>query len=80
MRLLPVHPLYLHAKLIVGQKLAYIGSQNLTETSLEKNRELGLLLQGSVVKQLQQKFNQDWSSAGGGGGILSKVKRFFQRI
>lgn len=62
-RLLPVKPIYLHAKLIVGSKLAYIGSENLTETSLEKNRELGLLLNGRDVTELQDQFDKDWAAA-----------------
>lgn len=64
-RLLPVHPVYLHAKLIVGPKLAYIGSENLTETSLERNREVGLLLDGKDVAVLQSQFNTDWKMAEG---------------
>lgn len=62
-RLLPVKPIYLHAKLIVGNGLAYIGSENLTETSLEKNRELGLLLNGSDIAPLENQFNKDWAMA-----------------
>lgn len=60
-RLMPVKPIYLHAKLIVGPEMAYIGSENLTETSLEKNRELGLMLNGSDIPKLQAQFNHDWS-------------------
>ncbi len=60
-RLMPKKPIYLHAKLIVGNAIAYIGSENLTETSLEKNRELGLLLNGRDIAPLQTQFNQDWS-------------------
>jgi phosphatidylserine/phosphatidylglycerophosphate/cardiolipin synthase-like enzyme len=33
-RVLPKSPLYLHAKLIVGQTSAYVGSQNFSETCL----------------------------------------------
>lgn len=62
-RLLPVKPIYLHAKLIVGSTLAYLGSENLTQTSLEKNRELGLLLNGNDLAPLQNQFNQDWAAA-----------------
>ncbi|MDD2753846.1 MAG: phospholipase D-like domain-containing protein [Candidatus Portnoybacteria bacterium] len=62
-RLLPVKPIYLHAKLIVGKSLAYIGSENLTKTSLEANRECGVLLNGSDIPKLQNQFNQDWAAA-----------------
>lgn len=62
-RLLPIHPVYLHAKLIVGPEMAYIGSENLTQTSLENNREVGLLLNGRDVTALQDQFDKDWSAA-----------------
>lgn len=80
-RLMPVKPLYLHAKLIVGRALAYIGSENLTETSLEKNRELGLLLNGKSILQLQAQFDQDWVMAGGRTqGLIAKARRYFQHF
>ncbi|WP_414041499.1 phospholipase D-like domain-containing protein [Acidithiobacillus sp. M4-SHS-6] len=62
-RLLPVKPIYLHAKLVLSQRLAYIGSENLDRTSLEVNRELGLLLNGSDIGKLQAQFNKDWAAA-----------------
>ncbi|WP_075322438.1 phospholipase D-like domain-containing protein [Acidithiobacillus albertensis] len=62
-RLLPVKPIYLHAKLVLGNSLAYIGSENLTQTSLEINREVGLLLNGSDISKLQAQFNRDWARA-----------------
>ncbi|MDA8152338.1 MAG: phospholipase D-like domain-containing protein [Acidithiobacillus sp.] len=62
-RLLPVKPTYLHGKLVVGNALAYIGSENLTQTSLESNRELGVLLNGADIGQLQVQFQQDWRAA-----------------
>jgi len=62
-RLLPVKPIYLHAKMVVGNTLSYIGSENLTRTSLERNREMGLLLNGSDIGKLQTQFNKDWRAA-----------------
>lgn len=62
-RLMPVKPVYLHAKLILGKTSAYIGSENLTQTSLEVNREVGLLLNGSDIPKLQAQFNRDWARA-----------------
>ena len=62
-RLLPVKPIYVHSKLVVGKSIAYIGSENLTRTSLERNREIGLLLNGRDIAKLQAQFNKDWRSA-----------------
>jgi phosphatidylserine/phosphatidylglycerophosphate/cardiolipin synthase-like enzyme len=57
--------LYMHAKIIVvdGQK-AFIGSQNISAQSLDKNRELGILVADqSVLHTLQQTFQQDWGDS-----------------
>ena len=63
-RLLPVKPIYMHAKMIVGGRLAFIGSENFTQTSLEANREMGVLLNGSELSKLQAQFDRDWGRAG----------------
>jgi phosphatidylserine/phosphatidylglycerophosphate/cardiolipin synthase-like enzyme len=63
-RLMPVKPIYQHSKMIVGGSLAFIGSENFTQTSLNINREVGLLLNGSDLGKLQEQFNRDWSRAG----------------
>ncbi len=62
-RLLPVKPIYMHAKMIVGGRLAFIGSENFTQTSLA-NREMGVLLNGSELSKLQAQFDRDWGRAG----------------
>ncbi len=52
-----------HAKVIVvdGQR-AFVGSQNLTATSLDQNREVGIVTDDpSVLRQLRQTFAADWS-------------------
>ncbi len=57
--------LYMHAKIIVvdGRK-AFIGSENISTQSLDKNRELGILIaDGNVLNTLQQTFRQDWSDS-----------------
>ena len=63
-RLLSKKPLYMHAKMIAGKSLAFIGSENFTQTSLENNREMGLLLNGSDIGKLQAQFDKDWARAG----------------
>ena len=64
-RLMPKRPIYMHAKTIVGGQRAFIGSENFTPTSLEKNREMGLLLNGSDIGTLHAQFNRDWARANG---------------
>ncbi|WP_308389005.1 phospholipase D-like domain-containing protein [Acidithiobacillus sp. AMEEHan] len=59
-RFLPSKPLYLHAKMIVGTNLAFVGSENFSQTSLEDNREMGVLLRSAAVSTLQQQFDADW--------------------
>jgi phosphatidylserine/phosphatidylglycerophosphate/cardiolipin synthase-like enzyme len=57
--------LYMHAKIIVadGSK-AFVGSENISTASLEKNRELGIILTDStVINKLQQTFQQDWNDS-----------------
>ena len=57
--------LYMHAKIIVvdGRK-AFVGSENISTQSLDKNRELGIIVADSgVLNTLQQTFQQDWSDS-----------------
>lgn len=59
------HHLYMHAKIIVvdGQE-AFVGSENISTQSLDKNRELGLLISDStVLSTLQQTFQTDWDQS-----------------
>jgi phosphatidylserine/phosphatidylglycerophosphate/cardiolipin synthase-like enzyme len=54
--------LVIHAKVvIVDQKKALLGSINFTQASLEKNRELSVVVSDpQVVKQLSEVFEKDW--------------------
>jgi cardiolipin synthase len=57
--------LYMHAKMIVvdGQK-AFVGSENISTASLDKNRELGIIVSDqNVLNTLQQTFQQDWGDS-----------------
>ncbi len=57
--------LYMHAKIIVidGQK-AFVGSENISAQSLDKNRELGIIVADSAVLNiLQHTFQQDWGDS-----------------
>jgi phosphatidylserine/phosphatidylglycerophosphate/cardiolipin synthase-like enzyme len=57
--------LYMHAKLIVADgQIAFVGSENISTASLERNRELGLLLADqNVLNRLEQTFQQDWGDS-----------------
>jgi len=56
------HHLYMHAKIIIADgQLAFVGSENISTQSLDKNRELGILISDpTVLNTLQQTFQQDW--------------------
>ena len=64
-RLMPKSPIYIHSKIIVSNSEAFMGSENFTQTSLEANREMGLLLNGSDIGKLQAQFSRDWERANG---------------
>lgn len=51
------HP-YLHTKLIVGNDMGFLGSENFSWTSLHKNREIGLVL-GGGLRPLQEQCAHD---------------------
>lgn len=57
--------LYVHAKLIVADGArAYVGSQNLSATSLDLNRELGIILDDPVsLARLERTFDIDFRTA-----------------
>jgi phosphatidylserine/phosphatidylglycerophosphate/cardiolipin synthase-like enzyme len=57
--------LYIHAKMIVADgKLAFVGSENFSTTSLDDNRELGVLVTDSqILSTLQQTFQSDWAAS-----------------
>jgi len=57
--------LYIHAKLIVADgERAFIGSQNLSATSLDQNRELGIIVDDPVnLARLSQTFAIDFRAA-----------------
>jgi cardiolipin synthase len=54
---------YLHAKLIVADGgLAFVGSQNFSPTSLDQNREVGVLIaDAAALHLLNDTFGRDWA-------------------
>jgi phosphatidylserine/phosphatidylglycerophosphate/cardiolipin synthase-like enzyme len=54
----------MHAKMIVGTKAGFIGSQNFSITSINYNREVGVIMSGRENMQiLDQEFSADYSAA-----------------
>ncbi len=53
------HP-YIHAKLIAGPGSAFIGSENLSPSSLDRNREVGLILHGDDARTLFVQCRRDF--------------------
>ncbi len=60
-----ISTVYMHAKMMLADgERAFIGSENFSATSLDDNRELGLLIaDSSVIGTLNQTFQQDWGDA-----------------
>ena len=57
--------LYIHAKLIVADNgRAFVGSQNISATSLDQNRELGIIIDDPVgLARLTRTFNLDFAAS-----------------
>ncbi len=55
---------YLHAKLIVADGVVFVGSENMSLTSLTKNREVGaLVFEPAAAAVINTQFESDWSTA-----------------
>ncbi|EKD24956.1 MAG: phospholipase D/transphosphatidylase [uncultured bacterium (gcode 4)] len=56
---------YNHTKMIlIDHKILLLGSMNLSATSLDKNREIGIiLLDTSIIKTFSDQFTQDWTAS-----------------
>ena len=57
--------LYIHAKIIImDEQKAYVGSENFSSTSLDKNRELGMLIaESTIIQSLEASFMTDYATA-----------------
>jgi phosphatidylserine/phosphatidylglycerophosphate/cardiolipin synthase-like enzyme len=56
--------LYIHAKvIIIDRKAAFIGSINFSKYSIDRNRELGIIVMDpEIIRRLEDVFNRDWDS------------------
>jgi phosphatidylserine/phosphatidylglycerophosphate/cardiolipin synthase-like enzyme len=53
----------LHAKLVVADGVAHVGSQNMSWTSLEKNREVGIFVtEPAPAAAIVEQFDEDWAA------------------
>jgi phosphatidylserine/phosphatidylglycerophosphate/cardiolipin synthase-like enzyme len=61
-----ITPLYMHGKQVIADgQLAFVGSENLTNTSLTQNRELGTLFTDpAMITRLQSVFTSDFTTPG----------------
>ncbi len=63
-KFMPASELYMHAKMIAGRHHAFIGSENFSDSSLNKNREVGLRIEKwSLRRKLRKRFRNDWKMA-----------------
>jgi phosphatidylserine/phosphatidylglycerophosphate/cardiolipin synthase-like enzyme len=67
----------LHIRAIIRDgKRAFMGSQSLRRLELEKRREVGVIINDdSVVRQMQQIFEDDWGQTDSGRKKLKKEKK-----
>ena len=65
---------YIHAKLITADgSEAFVGSENFSPTSLDRNRELGILVNDSnIIRVLSSTFDADWNA---GNQTLSNLSK-----
>ena len=60
----PPNTFYLHAKLLIADQVAFVGSENMSYTSLTRNRELGaLVFEPTAFAPIKQQFEADWSAS-----------------
>ena len=63
-RVMPAEKLYMHAKMIHTGRFVFIGSQNFSSTSLQKNREVGIMVKKYGMKKIfNNKFKEDWKNS-----------------
>jgi phosphatidylserine/phosphatidylglycerophosphate/cardiolipin synthase-like enzyme len=55
---------HLHAKLVLSDHTAFVGSENMSSTSLDRNREIGAFVAGEAGAQASAQFELDWAAAG----------------
>jgi len=61
----PGAPVYIHAKMILADnETLFLGSENFSATSLNDNRELGIVLNdAAIIDSVERTFADDWQNA-----------------
>jgi phosphatidylserine/phosphatidylglycerophosphate/cardiolipin synthase-like enzyme len=60
----PPSSIYLHSKLIIADQVAFVGSENMSYTSLAKNREMGVLaFEPAAFAPIKTQFDSDWNAS-----------------
>jgi len=60
----PPSSIYLHSKLIIADDVAFVGSENMSFTSLAKNREVGaLVFEPTAFAPIKTQFDSDWNAS-----------------
>ena len=55
---------FLHAKLLIADSVAFVGSENMSFTSLTKNREVGAMaFEPTAFTPIKQQFDADWAAS-----------------
>src|SRR6185369_2974383 len=58
----PPSSIYVHAKLVIADQVAFVGSENMSYTSFSKNREVGALaFEPTAYMPIQTQFDSDWN-------------------
>jgi phosphatidylserine/phosphatidylglycerophosphate/cardiolipin synthase-like enzyme len=53
---------HLHAKLVLSDHTAFVGSENMSPTSLDRNREVGAFVAGEAGARASAQFELDWAA------------------
>lgn len=54
----------LHAKLVIADEVAFVGSENFSSNALKNNREVGMLIpEAAAYEQINTRFEKDWKAA-----------------
>lgn len=60
----PPSSIFLHSKLLIADGVAFVGSVNMSQTAMTKNREVGVFVTEQAAQQvIEQAFESDWTAS-----------------
>jgi phosphatidylserine/phosphatidylglycerophosphate/cardiolipin synthase-like enzyme len=60
----PPSSIYLHSKLIIADGVAFVGSENMSQTALSRNREVGVFVTEPAAQAvIASAFESDWTAS-----------------